>query len=158
MQMYGRRITPAETFARIDAIDLNRVKEVAYKYLVNKPMAVSAYGPVETLPPIEWFREHDRVLCVCLKDPIVNPTGHFEGSDPILSTVSWTDMFSLGSRSILHLKTAHLRVFGTSPSLETLIHDLVNRQSTKKPNSVYHIYSTRVENAHGVVYSVVCEL
>ena len=35
MQMYGRRITPAETFARIDAIDLNRVKEVAYKYLVN---------------------------------------------------------------------------------------------------------------------------
>ncbi|KAK8811755.1 hypothetical protein WA538_000540, partial [Blastocystis sp. DL] len=61
MQMYGRRITPAETFARIDAIDLNRVKEVAYKYLVNKPMAVSAYGPVETLPPIEWFREHDRV-------------------------------------------------------------------------------------------------
>ena len=24
--MYGRRLTPAETFARIDAIDINRVR------------------------------------------------------------------------------------------------------------------------------------
>lgn len=60
MQMYGRRLTPAETFARIDAIDINRVKEVADKYLVNRPVAVSAYGPVESPPPIEWFREQDQ--------------------------------------------------------------------------------------------------
>ena len=157
MQMYGRRITPAETFARIDAIDLNRVKEVAYKYLVNKPMAVSAYGPVETLPPIEWFREHDRVSFVCLKDPNMKTTGYIERENPFLSTVSLADMFSLGGRSFLHLKTVHLRVFGTSPSVETLIHDLVNRQNAKKPNSVYHIYSTRVENANYFSYLVVCE-
>ena len=157
MQMYGRRITPAETFARIDAIDLNRVKEVAYKYLVNKPMAVSAYGPVETLPPIEWFREHDRVSFVCLKDPNVCRTGYMKEPNPILSTGKMADMFSLGSRSLLRLKTVHLRVFGSSQSIETLIHDLVIRQSAKKPNSVYHIYSTRVENANRFTHSVVCE-
>ena len=60
MQMYGRRLTPAETFARIDAIDIHRVREVADRYLVNRPVAVSAYGPVENLPPIEWFRDQDR--------------------------------------------------------------------------------------------------
>ena len=60
MQMYGRRLTPAETFARIDAIDVGRVKDVATQYLVNKPVAVAAYGPVESLPSIDWFREKDR--------------------------------------------------------------------------------------------------
>lgn len=60
MQMYGRRLTPAETFARIDAIDIGWVKDVASQYLVNRPVAVAAYGPVESLPSIEWFREKDR--------------------------------------------------------------------------------------------------
>lgn len=55
--MYGRRLTPIETFTRLDAIDLNRVKEVASKYLVNKPVAVAAYGPIQKLQPMDWFRE-----------------------------------------------------------------------------------------------------
>ena len=57
MLVYGRKITPAEIFARIDAIDLQHVKEVANQYIINKPIAVAGYGPVDSLPPIEWFRE-----------------------------------------------------------------------------------------------------
>ena len=60
MQMYGRRLTPIETFTRLDAIDVNQVKEVANRYLVNKPVAVAAYGPIQKLQPIEWFREQTR--------------------------------------------------------------------------------------------------
>ena len=56
---YGRRLTPAEIFARIDSIDIERIKDVAFNYLVNKPVAVAGYGPIEDLPPIEWFQEKD---------------------------------------------------------------------------------------------------
>lgn len=57
MLVYGRKISPAEIFARIDAIDLKRVKEVANQCVINKPVAVAGYGPVDALPPIEWFRD-----------------------------------------------------------------------------------------------------
>ena len=43
--------------ARIDAVDLKRVKEVANQTFINKPVAVAGYGPVASLPSIEWFRE-----------------------------------------------------------------------------------------------------
>ena len=57
MLVYGRKITPAEVFARIDAVDLKRVKEVANQTFINKPVAVAGYGPVASLPSIEWLRE-----------------------------------------------------------------------------------------------------
>ena len=60
-QMYGRRLTPAEIFTRVDAVDLQTVKDVASATFVNKPIAVAGYGPVDTLPPIEWFREKDQI-------------------------------------------------------------------------------------------------
>ena len=60
-QMYGIRLTPAEIFTRVDAVDLQTVKDVANDTFVNKPIAVAGYGPIETLPPIEWFREKDQI-------------------------------------------------------------------------------------------------
>jgi processing peptidase subunit beta len=42
----GRRMTPAELFLRLDAIDAKAVREVAYEYLNNCELAVAAMGPI----------------------------------------------------------------------------------------------------------------
>lgn len=47
---YGRRLTPFEINARIDAIDANTVRKVSYKYLYDKDPAIVAHGPVEGFP------------------------------------------------------------------------------------------------------------
>jgi processing peptidase subunit beta len=50
MLLYGRRMTPFEINARIDAIDAATVRKVAYKYLYDKDPAIVAYGPIEGFP------------------------------------------------------------------------------------------------------------
>jgi processing peptidase subunit beta len=47
---YGRSIPVAEMILRIDAIDAEEVKRVAYKYLNDSEIAVTALGPLHGIP------------------------------------------------------------------------------------------------------------
>merc|ERR1719215_2365183 len=47
---YGRGIPLAEMMLRIDAIDAEEVKRVAYKYLNDQEVAVTALGPLHGMP------------------------------------------------------------------------------------------------------------
>ncbi|XP_076905307.1 putative mitochondrial-processing peptidase subunit beta, mitochondrial [Bidens hawaiensis] len=60
---YGRRITLAELFARIDAVDVATVKRVANKFLYDKDIAIAASGPVKLLPDYNWFRSRTSMCC-----------------------------------------------------------------------------------------------
>lgn len=53
---YGRRLTPAEIVARIDAIDVASVRAAATEYIHDKEVAVAGVGSVHELPDINWFR------------------------------------------------------------------------------------------------------
>ena len=55
---YGRRMTPAETFARIDAITTDDIKATAYKFFNDKDHALAAVGGIHELPDYTWFRRH----------------------------------------------------------------------------------------------------
>lgn len=46
---YGRAVPPAEMILRIDAIDAEEVKRVAFKYLNDKEIAVTGLGPLHGL-------------------------------------------------------------------------------------------------------------
>lgn len=50
MLAYGRGIPPAEMVLRIDAIDAEEVKRVAWKYLNDNEVAVTALGPLHGMP------------------------------------------------------------------------------------------------------------
>jgi processing peptidase subunit beta len=56
MLTYDRRMTPAEIFARIDAVQAEDVKATAMAYIVDEDHALAAIGPVEELPDYEWIR------------------------------------------------------------------------------------------------------
>ena len=53
---YGRRLTPAEVFARIDAVDAAAVKASADKFLYDQDFALAAVGPVHEVPDYSWLR------------------------------------------------------------------------------------------------------
>lgn len=53
---YGRRLTPAEIFARIDAVDVGAVKMAADKVINDKDHALSAIGPIHELPDYNFIR------------------------------------------------------------------------------------------------------
>jgi len=53
---YGRRIPYAELFARIDAVDASTVKRVANRFVFDRDIAISAVGPIQSLPDYNWFR------------------------------------------------------------------------------------------------------
>lgn len=50
MLAYGRAISPAEMVLRIDAIDAEEVKRVAWKYLNDAEVATTALGPLHGMP------------------------------------------------------------------------------------------------------------
>eukprot|EP00128_Syssomonas_multiformis_P004325 Colp12_sorted_trinity150504_noHs@218 len=50
MLTFGRRLSPAEIDARIEAIDTKTVREVAGRYLFDQCPAISAVGAIEALP------------------------------------------------------------------------------------------------------------
>jgi len=50
MLSYGRGIPPAEMMLRIEAIDAEEVKRVAWKYLNDGEVAVTALGPLHGMP------------------------------------------------------------------------------------------------------------
>lgn len=54
--VYGRRIPMSEWFARIDAVDEDAVKRVGMKYLNDREIAVTAMGPIASLPDYTWLR------------------------------------------------------------------------------------------------------
>lgn len=53
---YGRRISKAEWFARIDAVTPEVVKAVANKYIYDQDLAIVGYGDTQNLPDYTWFR------------------------------------------------------------------------------------------------------
>ncbi|XP_073292612.1 probable mitochondrial-processing peptidase subunit beta, mitochondrial [Primulina huaijiensis] len=53
---YGRRLSYAELFARIDSVDASTVKRVANRFIFDRDVAITAMGPVQGLPDYNWFR------------------------------------------------------------------------------------------------------
>ena len=56
MLTYGRRMTPAEIFARIDAVDAAAVMDVAKTVINDQDVAVAAVGNINELPDYNWIR------------------------------------------------------------------------------------------------------
>lgn len=56
MLAYGRRMTPAEIFARVDDVDLSALSKAAHAVIHDKDVAVSAYGNIHELPDYTWLR------------------------------------------------------------------------------------------------------
>ncbi|TYZ68444.1 hypothetical protein PybrP1_004303 [[Pythium] brassicae (nom. inval.)] len=53
---YGRRLTPAEIFARIDAVDAAAVRVAADEVINDKEHALAATGPIYELPDYNFIR------------------------------------------------------------------------------------------------------
>lgn len=56
MLVYGRRIPMSEWFARIDAVDAEAVKRVSNKYIFDREVAVTAMGPINSVPDYNFIR------------------------------------------------------------------------------------------------------
>lgn len=56
MLTYGRRMTPAEVFARIDAVDAASVKAAATRFIDDQDVALAAIGNLHGLPDYNWLR------------------------------------------------------------------------------------------------------
>lgn len=55
---YGRRMTPAEIFSRIDAITTDDIRATASKFIRDQDHALAAVGGIHELPDYNWFRRH----------------------------------------------------------------------------------------------------
>lgn len=55
---YGRRMTPAEIFTRIEEMTADDVRAAAHMVFHNKDHAMAAVGGLEGLPSYEWIRSH----------------------------------------------------------------------------------------------------
>lgn len=53
-----RRMTAAEIFARIDAVEVEDIKATAMAYIVDEDHALAAIGPIDNLPDYQWIRRH----------------------------------------------------------------------------------------------------
>ncbi|MCL7038168.1 hypothetical protein MKW94_009349 [Papaver nudicaule] len=53
---FGRRISFAELFKRIDAVDASTIKRVASRFIFDRDIVVAAMGPIQGLPDYNWFR------------------------------------------------------------------------------------------------------
>jgi len=56
MLTYGRRMTPAEVFARIDAVDVEAVEAAAGAFINDQDIAIAGLGNIHELPDYSWFR------------------------------------------------------------------------------------------------------
>lgn len=56
--VYGRRLTPAEIFSRIDAVTVDDVRATAAKFIHDQDHAMAAVGGIHELPDYNWFRRH----------------------------------------------------------------------------------------------------
>jgi len=55
---YGRRMTPAEIFSRIDAVTTSDIRATAAKFFNDQDLAIAAVGGIHELPDYTWFRRH----------------------------------------------------------------------------------------------------
>lgn len=55
---YGRRMTPAEIFTRIDAVTAADIKATAAKVINDQDHALAAVGGIHELPDYQWIRRH----------------------------------------------------------------------------------------------------
>jgi len=55
---YGRRMTPAEIFSRIDAVTTSDIRATAGKFFNDQDLAIAAVGGIHELPDYTWFRRH----------------------------------------------------------------------------------------------------
>jgi mitochondrial-processing peptidase subunit beta len=58
MLNYGRRLTPAEIFTRIDAITVDDIKATAAKVINDQDHALAAVGGIHEMPDYNWVRRH----------------------------------------------------------------------------------------------------
>ena len=58
MLTYGRRMTPLELYARIDAITVEDVQHTAGAVLNDQDHALAAVGGIHELPDYNWIRRH----------------------------------------------------------------------------------------------------
>lgn len=58
MLTYGRRMTPAEIFSRIDAITVSDIKATAGEVINDQEHALAAVGGIHELPDYNWIRRH----------------------------------------------------------------------------------------------------
>jgi len=58
MLTYGRRMTPAEIFSRIDAVSKDDIKATAAKFINDEDHALAAVGGIHELPDYNWIRRH----------------------------------------------------------------------------------------------------
>jgi len=56
MLTYGRRMSNAELFARINALSADDVKKTANKFINDEDHALAAIGPIYELPDYNWIR------------------------------------------------------------------------------------------------------
>jgi len=54
--VYGRRLSQAEMFARIDAVDAKVIRKVAERFLYDQDIALASIGDTYLLPDYNWFR------------------------------------------------------------------------------------------------------
>ncbi|KAF3793308.1 Processing peptidase subunit beta [Nymphaea thermarum] len=59
---YGRILPFMELFARIDAVDVDTVKQTAMQFIVDKDIAISCVGPIQQLPDHSWFRSQTQSM------------------------------------------------------------------------------------------------
>jgi processing peptidase subunit beta len=59
---YGRRMTAAEIFSRIDAISEADIKATAAQVINDKDHALAAVGGIHELPDYNWIRRHSYYL------------------------------------------------------------------------------------------------
>mmetsp|Transcript_661 Transcript_661/g.894 ORF Transcript_661/g.894 Transcript_661/m.894 type:complete len:476 (-) Transcript_661:348-1775(-) len=59
---YGRRMTAAEIFSRIDAITVDDIKATAAKVVNDQDHALAAVGGIHELPDYNWIRRHSYYL------------------------------------------------------------------------------------------------
>lgn len=55
---FGRRMTPAEIFSRIDAVTVDDIKATAAKVINDQDHALAAVGGIHELPDYNWIRGH----------------------------------------------------------------------------------------------------
>lgn len=55
---YGRRMTPAEIFSRIDSVTTDDIKATASKFINDQDHALAAVGGIHELPDYTWIRRH----------------------------------------------------------------------------------------------------
>lgn len=55
---YGRRMTPAEIFSRIDSVTTSDIRATAAKFFNDQDLAIAAVGGIHELPDYTWFRRH----------------------------------------------------------------------------------------------------